>query len=97
MYIPIGEQVPISVRTATETGMLAITSNDPENPIQQVFLHGEADMSPRIEMSSQFQGDILHEVVELTAIVSDDHDDPTDLVVEWSSSADGVFRYVYSR
>ena len=31
-----------------------------------------------------------HEVVE-NGIVSDDHDDPTDLVVEWSSSSDGVF------
>ena len=91
IYIPVGEQVPISVQTATETGMLAITSSDPENPIQQVLLYGEADMSPSIEMSTQLQGDILHETVGLTALVSDDHDKPTDLVVEWSTSTDGVF------
>ena len=41
IYIPIGEQVPVSVQTSTETGMLIITSNDSENPVQQVFLHGD--------------------------------------------------------
>lgn len=91
LTIPVGEQVPISIQTATDTGMLVITSNDPENPVQQVFLHGDVDMSPTIETSSQFHGDILHEVVELSAVVSDDYDDPTDLLVEWSSSREGVF------
>ena len=89
--IEVGEQFSLSLRAGTERGMLIIASNDVENPVQQIPLNGETDQPPTILINTPFEGQILDDALEFTALVTDDLDAPTDLVVEWSSDRDGVF------
>lgn len=88
--IPPGTNVEVVLLGNQGDAVLRVRSDDPDRPRQTVALVGGANDAPTITWLSPSADGVVQPGELLHVAVEDSHDAPEDLVVAWSSSADGA-------
>jgi hypothetical protein len=90
--IAAGGSVTITVTVSPGDGSLTIDSDDPSDPVVTVPLSATADEAPSLAILAPTSDSVIDvgAALELSAQVSDDADDPSDVAVAWSSDVDGA-------
>ena len=85
-----GEEAEVILLGQEGEARLQVGSDDPEAPLQTVTLEGTPNDPPVLSWVSPPEGAAVDPGAPLVVEVSDAQDDPTALVVSWSSDVDGA-------
>lgn len=91
LIIPPGDMSVVTLQVGAGEGLLTIQSNDPTDPNLWVELFASINTAPQVTITNPTEATIIPiGGMDLVASVTEDSDDLSSLLVEWSSNVDGV-------